>query len=230
MSPVWTFADIVLPNGNVSRAYVNPDFRYRMDPEDILQPYEASSDDSGEVRGPIARSRQSDERVGSGLEWPSRDRRKTDLPVDLHPFNRSRHDSFQQGIASRREADSEAGTHEIKALVDTVDAMAKPRHDAGSGAQLAQSPASAAPRPLDQVLVVKILKHERRLRRQPVGTGHDEVEILSKQRPSPHAIGNGTAISQDDQISVSFQHGLAIWVSGPASTASSKFGTPLLTP
>lgn len=28
---------IVLPNGNVSRAYVNPDFRYRMDPEDILQ-------------------------------------------------------------------------------------------------------------------------------------------------------------------------------------------------
>src|SRR5271170_6203887 len=28
---------IVLPNGNVSRAFVNPDFRYRMDPEDILQ-------------------------------------------------------------------------------------------------------------------------------------------------------------------------------------------------
>jgi peroxiredoxin len=27
---------IVLPNGNVSRAFVNPDFRYRMDPEDIL--------------------------------------------------------------------------------------------------------------------------------------------------------------------------------------------------
>ena len=31
---------IVLPNGNVSRAYVNPDFRYRMDPEDILQAIE----------------------------------------------------------------------------------------------------------------------------------------------------------------------------------------------
>jgi peroxiredoxin len=28
---------IVMPDGRISRAYVNPDFRYRMDPEDILR-------------------------------------------------------------------------------------------------------------------------------------------------------------------------------------------------
>jgi peroxiredoxin len=28
---------IVLPNGKITRAYVNPDFRYRMDPEEILR-------------------------------------------------------------------------------------------------------------------------------------------------------------------------------------------------
>jgi hypothetical protein len=28
---------IVLPNGIIGRAYVNPDFRYRMEPQDILR-------------------------------------------------------------------------------------------------------------------------------------------------------------------------------------------------
>lgn len=27
---------IVLPDGNIGRAYVNPDFRYRMEPRDII--------------------------------------------------------------------------------------------------------------------------------------------------------------------------------------------------
>jgi peroxiredoxin len=31
---------IVMPDGTISRAYVNPDFRYRMDPEEILQAVE----------------------------------------------------------------------------------------------------------------------------------------------------------------------------------------------
>jgi peroxiredoxin len=32
---------IVLPDGSISRAYVNPDFRYRLDPEEILRAVEA---------------------------------------------------------------------------------------------------------------------------------------------------------------------------------------------
>ena len=31
---------IVMPNGTISWAYVNPDFRYRMDPEEILHAVE----------------------------------------------------------------------------------------------------------------------------------------------------------------------------------------------
>ena len=31
---------VVLPNGKISHAYVNPDFRYRMDPADILRAVE----------------------------------------------------------------------------------------------------------------------------------------------------------------------------------------------
>ena len=87
--------------------------------------------------------------------------------------------------------------------------MAKTRHDAGRRAQLAQSPAAAAFRPLDQVFIIKVLQHKRRLRCQPVGTGYHEAELLSKERPGPHALGNGAAFSQDDQIGVSFQHGVA---------------------
>lgn len=31
---------LVLPSGKIERAYVNPDFRYRMDPKEILQALE----------------------------------------------------------------------------------------------------------------------------------------------------------------------------------------------
>src|SRR5579864_1124839 len=125
--------------------------------------------DSDEIGGPIARARELDEGVGRRRERPTRHGRETHFAVDLHPFDRPADNSLHQAIASRCKPDAEPGMRQVQELLEAIDTMAEARHDAGRGAQLAQALAAAASRPIDQVLAVKIGKHDGRLGRKPMG-------------------------------------------------------------